>query len=92
MTNELSKDAAPIRLVFELARADHPRLYDDLIRFHKGVKRVNRLRVLAYDGLLTQIGILVAIEPAPQARKATGNADEGGGDVTNDVFAPSHAE
>lgn len=92
MTNDLSKDAAPIRLVFELARADHPRLYDDLIRFHKGVKRVNRLRVLAYDGLLTQIGNLVAIESAPPARKATGKADEGGGGVTNDVFAPSHAE
>ena len=35
----------PIRLVFELARADHPRLYDDLIQFPKGTKRINRLRV-----------------------------------------------
>ena len=93
MSAESAKDAVPIRLVFELARADHPRLYDDLIRFHKGVKRVNRLRVLAYDGLLAQIGHFVAIGQAPHAQKATGNADEeGGGDVTNDVFAPSHAE
>ena len=92
MSIETSKDAAPIRLVFELARADHPRLYDDLIRFHKGVKRVNRLRVLAYDGLLTQIGHFVTIGLAPQHRKGIDNADEGGGDVTNDVFAPSHAE
>ena len=51
MSAESSSNTMPIRLVFELARADHPRLYDDLIRFHKGVKRVNRLRVLAYDGL-----------------------------------------
>jgi hypothetical protein len=92
MSAESAKDAVPIRLVFELARADHPRLYDDLIRFHKGVKRVNRLRVLAYDGLLAQIGHFVAIGPAPQARKATADAGEGGGDVTNDVFAPSHPE
>jgi hypothetical protein len=90
MTAESSSDTVPIRLVFELARADHPRLYDDLIRFHKGVKRVNRLRVLAYDGLLAQIGQFVTIAEAFQARKATGDADKRGGDVTNDVFAPSH--
>ncbi len=75
MSVETSKDSVPIRLVFELARADHPRLYDDLIQFHKGVKRVNRLRVLAYD-----------------VRKGIGNADQEGGDVINDVFAPAHAE
>ena len=49
---------ASIRLVFELSRAEHPRLFDDLIRFPKGTKRVNRLRVLAYDGLLAQCGWL----------------------------------
>ena len=48
----------PIRLVLELARADNPRLYDELIRFQKGSKRVNRVRVLAYDGLLAQQGVL----------------------------------
>ena len=47
MSTDHVKDPAPIRLVFELARADHPRLYDDLIQFLKGTKRVNRLRVLA---------------------------------------------
>lgn len=44
----------PIRLVFQLERADNPRLYDDLIQFKKGAKRVNRLRTLAQDGLLVQ--------------------------------------
>jgi hypothetical protein len=44
-----------IRMVFELAREEHPRLYDDLIRFPKGTKRINRLRTLAHDGLLLQM-------------------------------------
>jgi len=47
MNAESPKEPVPIRLVFELSRADNPRLYDDLIRFNKGAKRVNRLRVLA---------------------------------------------
>jgi hypothetical protein len=46
-----------IRLVFELARADNPRLFDELSRFPQGTKRVNRLRLLAYDGLLVQSGV-----------------------------------
>ena len=48
----------PVRLVFELSRADNPRLFDKLMQFPRGVKRVNRLRVLAYDGLLAQFGVL----------------------------------
>lgn len=92
MTSETPKGVAPIRLVFELTRADHPRLYDDLIRFPKGTKRINRLRVLAYDGLLTQVGQLVAVGLAPQARVAAADAEEGTGDVTNTMFGPAHAE
>lgn len=45
-----------IRLVFSLDFADNPRLYEELARFAQGPKRVNRLRVLAYDGLLAQHG------------------------------------
>ena len=78
----------PIRLVFELTRADHPRLYDDLVRFHKGTKRVNRLRVLAYDGLLAQTGIFARPENPPQSPIAQGAPEEGSGVVTNDLFAP----
>ena len=92
MTTEASNSAVPIRLVFELTRADHPRLYDDLIRFPKGTKRINRLRVLAYDGLLTQIGPLVAVGLISQPRSAAGDAEEGAGDVTNGMFGPAHAE
>ena len=43
-----------IRLLFELERDDNPRLYDELIRFKKGTKRVNRLRTLAQKGLPAQ--------------------------------------
>jgi hypothetical protein len=43
-----------IRLSVELERADNPPLYDDLIKFPKGPRRVNRLRTLAYAGLVAQ--------------------------------------
>ena len=92
MSTAASMDAGTIRLVFELSRADHPRLYDDLIRFPKGTKRINRLRVLAYDGLLTQAGQLVAIGLAPPPRASATDAEEERSNVTNDIFAPSHAE
>ena len=79
----------PIRIVFELARADHPRLYDDLIKFHKGTKRVNRLRLLAYDGLLVQNGLLVVTGHGLPYQSAGNNTPQGGGDITNDLFLPS---
>ncbi len=43
-----------IRMLFELDRDDDPRLYDDLIRFKKGTKRINRLRLLAHEAVLGQ--------------------------------------
>ena len=67
------KAAEHIRLVFELWRADHPRLFDDLIRFQKGTKRINRLRVLAHDGLLVQgARFLTVFEGAEQAGSIVG--------------------
>lgn len=89
MSTDTMKGAAPIRLVFVLARADHPRLYDDLIQFQKGVKRINRLRLLAYDGLLAQSGVFTGIgRGSPHLLSASG-AQEGNGDITNDLFAPA---
>jgi hypothetical protein len=82
----------PIRMVFELSREDHPRLYDDLIRFPKGTKRINRLRVLAYDGLLVQGGQLVAAGPPGSLSHAQSGADDVNGAMTNDLFAPSLSE
>lgn len=46
-----------IRMLFELDRDDDPRLYDDLIRFKKGTKRINRLRLLAREGAIGQLSL-----------------------------------
>ncbi|MBN9206181.1 hypothetical protein [Methylibium petroleiphilum] len=54
-----------VRLLFELSRDDNPRLFDDLMRFNKGPKRVNRLRFLAHEGLLSQHWVLGTVPPAP---------------------------
>lgn len=45
-----------LRINFELDQADNPPLYEELMRFAKGVKRANRLRTLAYAGLMIQTG------------------------------------
>ena len=89
MSTDHVKDPTPIRLVFELARADHPRLYDELIQFHKGTKRVNRLRVLAYDGLLAQSGVFAGMGRGSSHLSSASSAQEGNGDITNDLFAPA---
>ncbi|WP_323165957.1 hypothetical protein [Pseudomonas bubulae] len=56
MTPRARATTTSLRMLFEIARDDNPRLYDDLMRFNKGPKRVNRLRFLAYEGLLVQLG------------------------------------
>jgi len=88
MNGNAKVSGEPIRLVFELARADHPRLYDDLIQFPKGTKRINRLRVLAYDGLLAQCGHLV---PSGSSRREL-MAESSGAMITNDLFGPPASE
>jgi hypothetical protein len=92
MSADAKMPGEQIRLVFELTRADHPRLYDDLIRFQKGTKRINRLRVLAYDGLLVQGGQFVAAGAHGPGSHMQREADEAGGTVTNDLFTPSLSE
>ena len=89
MNGNTQQDSTPVRLVFELARADNPRLYDELVRFPKGGKRVNRLRVLAYDGLLVQSGVFVGIGRGLPHLPSASSAQEGNGDITNDLFAPA---
>jgi hypothetical protein len=56
-----------VKLLFELSRDDNPRLFDDLMRFNKGPKRVNRLRFLAHEGLQAQQWVLGMIGHAPVA-------------------------
>ncbi|MEL1264445.1 hypothetical protein [Pseudoxanthomonas putridarboris] len=52
----MNSQLLPIRMVSEMTQEEHPLLYDDLIRFPKGTKRINRLRTLTHDGLLFQFG------------------------------------
>jgi hypothetical protein len=78
----------PIRLVFELGRADNPRLFDELVQFPQGVKRVNRLRVLAYDGLLAQYGVF----GFANAGGGTPSAARPAAEVTNGLFEPALKE
>lgn len=94
MTGRPPEELKPVRLVFELARADNPRLYDELVRFPRGPKRVNRLRVLAYDGLLAQYGVFAttAVDPLARPVMPVAAATAQHADVTNTVFAPGLAE
>lgn len=57
MSDKKTPEYETIRLLFELDRADDPQLYDDLIRFKKGTKRINRLRLLAREGVLGQLSL-----------------------------------
>lgn len=79
----------PIRLVFELARADNPRLFDELNQFPQGQKRVNRLRVLAYDGLLAQYGVFAPVVPGGGVERAPSSVDVHAAQVTNGLFEPA---
>ena len=76
----------PIRLVFQLERADNPRLYDDLIRFKKGAKRVNRLRTLAQQGLLAELWPTGVGNHMAQAKAEPALGDTGDAVITNQVF------
>ncbi len=69
-----------VRLLFELSRDDNPRLFDDLMRFNKGPKRVNRLRFLAHEGLLAQQWILGVTVQVPMPPAAAPKVHQGGVD------------
>lgn len=49
-----------MRMLFVLSRADNPLLYDELAKFAKGAKRLNRLRTLAHQGLVLQAQLMRA--------------------------------
>jgi|JRYF01.1.fsa_nt_gb hypothetical protein len=65
MNDPEARQDQSVRLLFELSRDDNPRLFDDLMRFNKGPKRVNRLRFLAHEGLLAQQWLLGMTVPVP---------------------------
>ena len=87
MNDSVPIPLGPIRLLFELERADNPRLYDDLIRFKKGTKRVNRLRTLAQEGLLAQEWSVGFGQIAPRASAGDVPSETSEAAITNEIFA-----
>jgi hypothetical protein len=59
--------ASTLRITFELDLVDNPPLYQDLVRFPKGPRRVNRLRTLAHAGLITQLVAPAICQAVPTA-------------------------
>ena len=86
MNNSTSMSLESIRLLFELERADNPRLYNDLIRFKKGTKRVNRLRTLAQEGLLAELWQIELAGHKAEGKNETASFELGDASITNQVF------
>ena len=91
MTQHTNPQQEPVRLLFEMTRDDNPRLYDDLIRFNKGTKRLNRLRFLAHEGLMAQHWMMVPGVPATPAAAVSRetvdvNVNPGAARHTNHAF------
>lgn len=93
MTTVSSDGSEAVRIQFELTRDENPRLYDDLVRFNKGTKRVNRLRFLAHEGLMAQLTSRAgSVPPATRSDAATG-ASTSAAQQTNRAFdLPSDAD
>lgn len=81
-----------IRLLFELERDDNPCFYDELIRFKKDTKRVNRLRTLAQEGLLAQHWPCSTVETAEARRAGAMAFDQGGAVMIKQIFEQPIAE
>ena len=84
-----------MRMRFELERDDNPPLFDELMKFPKGTKRLNRLRTLAHEGLHTQRGWGVSMGSAePKREQMIGDAQRGQADsvvaaASNELFGPA---
>ncbi len=86
MNDSVPGSYKPIRLLFELERADNPRLYDDLMQFKKGSKRVNRLRTLAHEGLLSQMVSIGFARVVEEEERDLTRQDGDDGLITTHVF------
>ena len=79
-----------MRMRFELERGDNPPLFDELMKFPKGTKRLNRLRTLAHEGLHAQ-----RAWSAPTGRAEAKHGEtigEGQRGQTEDVLAAASSE
>ena len=84
-----------MRMRFELERDDNPPLFDELMKFPKGTKRLNRLRTLAHEGLHTQRGWGVSMGSAEAKREEMigdgqrRQADSVLAAASNELFGPA---
>ena len=84
-----------MKILFELDREDNPPLYDELSKFPKGTKRVNRLRTLAHEGLFRQrqLGAWrqeVSPDVHPSSMEATdGTQATALSEASSELFGPS---
>ena len=82
-----------MRMRFELERDDNPPLFDELLKFPKGTKRLNRLRTLAHEGMHAQRGWSVPTGRAEAKREEMverrGQADGVLAAACNELFGPA---
>ena len=84
-----------MRMRFDLERDDNPPLFDELMKFPKGTKRLNRLRTLAHEGLHTQRGWSVPTGRAEAKREEVigegqrGQADDVLAAASSELFGPA---
>ena len=84
-----------MRMRFDLERDDNPPLFDELMKFPKGTKRLNRLRTLAHEGLHAQRGWSVPTGRGEARRKdmigegLRGQADDVLAAASNELFGPA---
>ena len=84
-----------MRMRFDLERDDNPPLFDELMKFPKGTKRLNRLRTLAHEGLHTQRGWSVPTgRTEAKHEEMIGDGQRGQADsvlaaASNELFGPA---
>src|SRR5437660_10387155 len=84
-----------MRMRFESERDDNPPIFDELMKFPKGTKRLNRLRTLVHEGLHTQRGWIVSTGRAEAKRdEMIGEGQRGQADsvlaaASNELFGPA---
>jgi len=82
--------SAVMRMSFVLMQEDIPALFNDLQRFPKGTRRINRLRILAYAGLMAMDAQSRHPESERLLSAATPNVAAGDllGDASLEFFGP----
>lgn len=59
MNKRADRNANVLRMNVQVVRGEHPDLYDELKKFGKGIKRIQRLKTLASERLLLTGGVSI---------------------------------